>query len=295
MASVTPVDLRHQGLPGAIAAYLLDAGEPVLVDPGPGSTFPRLADSLERLGVPVSDLGHVLLTHVHLDHGGAVGRLAAESSRLQVHVHEDGAPHLADPTGLVRSTRRTFGEAHDRLWGEALPVPADRIRAWRPGDPPPVGKVRPIPTPGHIAHHLAYHVEDEGLLFAGDALGIVLTPESPPHPATPAPAVDLAAWRETLDGLGRMDVGWSALTHFGLHDDLPGRAEAEREALDALEERVRRALRDGQEENDRERFREQMLRAQAAHLPEERVRRFFEIFDPAYDWDGVRFYLERRG
>ena len=128
--TVVPIDVIHLGLRGVISSYWIDGPEPAIVDPGPSTSLGGLEDSLAELGVELSDIRHVLLTHIHLDHAGGTGHLLSRFPHLEVHIHVDGAPHMADPERLVASTRRTFGEAHDRLWGEVMPVPADRIRPW---------------------------------------------------------------------------------------------------------------------------------------------------------------------
>ena len=133
MTEAACIDLLHLGLEGAIGSYFIPGEEPALVDPGPATTFERLQEGLEEHGVGPRDLRHVLLTHVHLDHAGATGDLVNAFPEATVHVHEDGAPHMVDPTRLVKSTRRTFGDAHDRLWGVTRAVPAHRIQAWRVG------------------------------------------------------------------------------------------------------------------------------------------------------------------
>lgn len=291
------IDLEHLGLEGAIAVYVLADGaggagaEPALVDPGPSTTLERLTSELARLGIGADDLRHVILTHVHLDHAGSTGHLMEAYPKATVHVHVEGAPHMVDPTRLVASTRRTFGEAHDRLWGEVRPVPADRIRAWREGDANPLRHLRPVPTPGHIAHHLAYLDERDGTLFSGDAMGIVLSEAAPSHPPTPPPSVDLRAWSDTLDAITALGPERFGATHFGLHDDVPGRARQLREKLDALEARVRAALAGG-DDADAQRFDGEVRAELAPFLGSEEVDRYFDMFKAATDWAGVRFYLE---
>jgi glyoxylase-like metal-dependent hydrolase (beta-lactamase superfamily II) len=295
---VTALDLEHLGLGGAIAAYFLEHPEPALVDPGPSTTLEALEGGLLRLGVALEDLRHLFLTHVHLDHAGAAGHLVARNRHLTVHVHEDGAPHIVDPERLVASTRRTFGDDHDRLWGDVLSVPRDRIRAWRPGDSPPLRGIRPVSTPGHISHHLAYEAERDAVLFAGDSLGIVLSPHAPTHPATPPPGVHLADWRTTLtETLADVEVEAAAVTHFGLHSDLPGRRRQMLDALDSLEARVRHAMDEGPaaEEADRDAFVQESIESAAQGLSLERAEVYFSTFSPRSDWDGMRFHLDRTG
>ena len=291
MSAPVCIDLVHLGLEGAICCYLLDAEEPTIVDPGPTTTLDHLVSELGVRGVGPSDLRHVLLTHVHLDHAGAAGHLVERFPRAVVHVHEDGAPHMVDPERLVASTRRTFQDAHDRLWGEVKPVPADRVRAWRPGAPAPHPGLRPIPTPGHIAHHLGYLDERDGTLFSGDSMGIVLS-DGPTHPPTPPPAVDLRAWSRTLEEIGRIGPERFGAAHFGMHEDVEDRRGQLSARLDALEARVRAALAAG-DDSDANRFDEEVRDELAPYVGQDRVDRYFDMFSAAIDWAGVAFYIER--
>ena len=76
----------------------------------------------------------MLLTHIHLDHAGASGSLVERWPELEVYVHERGARHLASPDRLLESARQLYGEDMDRLWGEMVAVPEDRLRVLRGGE-----------------------------------------------------------------------------------------------------------------------------------------------------------------
>jgi glyoxylase-like metal-dependent hydrolase (beta-lactamase superfamily II) len=290
---VRVLDLEHGGLTGAIGACLFTEPEPVLVDPGPSTTLDALEEGARAEGIPLGEVRHLCLTHVHLDHAGAAGHLARRYPDLTVHAHVDAAPHLVDPERLVASTRRTFGEAHDRLWGEVLPVPAARLAVWRPGERGPLSWLRALPTPGHIAHHLAYLDERTGTLAVGDALGIILHPGAPVHPPTPPPAVDLAAWTNTLAAIGVVGPEWAVMAHFGIHGDPPARAVELSVALRRLHRRVAAALAAGDADEDALRFEEDVRASLAPFLSRERVDRYFDTFAAATDYAGVRRYLER--
>ena len=286
------IDLEHLDLEGAIACYLVDSPEPAIIDPGPSTTLDRLVSELGRLGVGPRDLRHVLLTHVHLDHAGATGHLLGHFPDAVVHVHVDGASHMLDPERLVASTRRTFGELHDRLWGEVKPVPLDRIRAWTPGESAPRAGLRPLASPGHIAHHLAYLDEADGTLFSGDSMGIALS-GGPPHTPTPPPSVNLRDWARTLDRIGEIGPARFGATHFGFHDDVEARRVQLGERLDALETRVRSAVESGTEEADAREFEGEVRAELAPFMGEERVNRYFDMFPAVNDWAGVLFYVKR--
>ena len=289
--TVTPIDVIHLGLHGVISAYWIDGPEPAIVDPGPSTSLGGLEDGLAELGVGLSDIQHVLLTHVHLDHAGGTGHLVFRVPHLEVHVHADGAPHMADPERLVSSTRRTFGEAHDRLWGDVQPVPADRIRPWEPEGRPPVPGIRAFPTPGHVSHHVSY-LTDDGTLVAGDALGVILAPGAPTYPPTPPPAVDVPAWLETLHGLEAIDPDVFGVSHFGVHDDFAGRVSEMRDRLSALRDRVEAALAAG-DDSDRDIYEREVREAISAFRPKDEVDGYFDMFGAAVDWDGMRYHLER--
>ncbi len=294
--TVAPIDVAHLGLRGVISSYWIDGPEPAIVDPGPSTSLDGLEASLAELGVGLPDIRHVLLTHVHLDHAGGTGHLVSRLPHLQVHVHADGAPHMADPERLVASTRRTFGEAHDRLWGDVTPVPAECIRPWEPaGRAPasmPIPGVRAFATPGHISHHVSYLAEADGTFVAGDALGVILAPGAPSYPPTPPPSVDVPAWLETLHTLESVDPDTFGVSHFGIHDGFAGRLSEMRERLSALRDRVEAALESGND-SDRDVYELEIREAISVFRPREEVDGYFDAFSAAVDWDGMRLYLER--
>jgi glyoxylase-like metal-dependent hydrolase (beta-lactamase superfamily II) len=228
------IDLLHQGVQRVIGVYVLETPDgPALLDCGPASTVETLRAGLEALGLELADLRHLLLTHIHLDHAGAAGVLAREVPRLEVHVSEVGAPHLADPARLERSARRLYGEAFDSLWGELAPVPRDRIRVVGAR----VAGYDCFPTPGHASHHVCYLGED-GTLYAGDAAGVRILPAEPVLPPTPPPDIDLELWARSLDAIEARDPARLALIHFGVVNE-PAQHLAElRAGLAAWGERI---------------------------------------------------------
>src|ERR1700726_1915717 len=110
----------HVGVPRVIGCW--QVGD-VLVDPGPSTGLPAL---LEALGDTRPRA--LLLTHIHLDHAGASGSLRQRWPGMGGFVHQRGAPHLADPSRLLESARRLYGDDMDRLWGDFVPVPESQLR-----------------------------------------------------------------------------------------------------------------------------------------------------------------------
>jgi glyoxylase-like metal-dependent hydrolase (beta-lactamase superfamily II) len=102
-----PIDLLHCGNERTIASYVLETDDGLaLFDCGPATTVGALERGLERMGLSLNEISHLLLSHIHLDHAGAAGTLVRAHPHLQVHVSAIGAPHLVDPSRLERSARR---------------------------------------------------------------------------------------------------------------------------------------------------------------------------------------------
>jgi glyoxylase-like metal-dependent hydrolase (beta-lactamase superfamily II) len=212
---VNLIDLHHAGRERSVGCYLLDTEDgPALFDCGPTTTIAALKNGLERQGMKLADVRHLLLSHIHLDHAGATGVLVREHPALQVHVSEIGAPHVIEPERLERSARRLYGDTFDTLWGELAPVPADNVQVV--GDR--VLGLDCFPTPGHASHHVSY-LDRDGTLYAGDAAGVRIHPGRAVLPPTPPPEFDLEQWQRTIEELERRDSERLALIHFGLAED----------------------------------------------------------------------------
>lgn len=225
-ADLEPIDVRHLGRERAICCWRV--GD-VLVDPGPASCADTLVGALgER--VPRA----ILLTHVHLDHAGAAGTLAARWPDVQVYVHERGAPHVADPSRLWASARRIYGDAMETLWGEMAPVPEDRLNVLRGGETLDLeGGVEVAYTPGHAWHHVAYRHLPSGWALTGDLAGVRIPPSAHVLAPTPPPDIDLEAWHSSLAALAAWEPAGLGLTHFGPVGDAGAQIAGVRASLDA--------------------------------------------------------------
>ena len=215
MGELEPIDLRHLGAERTVASYVLETEDgPALFDCGPSTTIAALKAGLDARGLKLTEIRHLLLSHIHFDHAGATGVLVREHPALQVHVSELGAPHLVDPSRLEASARRLFGDAFDTLWGELAPVPPENVHV--------VGErvlgLDCFPTPGHASHHVSY-LGGDGTLYAGDAAGVRVLPGRTVLPPTPPPEIDVELWQRTLDEIERRGPERLALIHFGVADD----------------------------------------------------------------------------
>jgi glyoxylase-like metal-dependent hydrolase (beta-lactamase superfamily II) len=219
------IDLQHLGRPRHVAIQVLvtDRG-PVIVDTGPGSTIETLAKGLGQLGLGFEDLHAILLTHAHLDHAGATGLIAQANPKVTVYAHHLGAKHLIDPTKLIASATRVFGDKMERYWGRFLAVPAAQVVTLQGGETISFGDRRfeAIYTPGHAIHHLAYFERSERTVYVGDIAGIRVPSLSVVVPVTPPPDYNLEDWLRSIDVVRGLGAERMLRTHFGMADDLPG-------------------------------------------------------------------------
>jgi glyoxylase-like metal-dependent hydrolase (beta-lactamase superfamily II) len=246
-AGMDYADLNFLGRPQIIAAAALRGAAGVaLIDPGPSTTLPGLLDTLGTQGISVRDVRQVLLTHIHLDHAGATGSLLRMNPDIEVFVHERGARHLIDPSKLVASATRLYGQDMERVWGEVAPVPSERVRVLTGGERLSAGgrELDVAYTPGHASHHVSYFDRSSGVAFVGDVAGIRRGTGSYILPPTPPPDIDLEAWRQSADQILAWEPDTLFLTHFGPYRGARPHFQALFERLDAWSAVTRRLLAD---------------------------------------------------
>lgn len=223
LPGVVRIDHAWMGTPGVIASYLVGEGDDLaLVEAGPASTVATLLAGIRAAGRDPASVRHLLLTHVHLDHAAAAGLLLRDHlPRARVYVHAAGAPHLADPSRLLASAARIYGERMEALWGPMLPVPAERLAVLEDGASLRAAgqEVRALETPGHATHHLAFHLPASGALFTGDVAGIRLEGAAYVRPPTPPPEFHPPRWHASVAKLRDARPSRLLLTHFGGYDD----------------------------------------------------------------------------
>ena len=215
---VHAIDTMMTGREQVTSAYLLEAAEPTLVETGPSTSAEAVTQGLRGLGVGPDDLAHVVVTHIHLDHAGGAGAIAARFPHATVWVHERGAPHLADPTRLVRSAERIYGtERLATMFGSVDPVPEGRLRAVTDGEVISLGdrELEVLYTPGHAGHHVALSDSRSGGIFVGDALGVFLPDVRILRPATPPPEFDLEVAIRSVERIGDRRPPVVLFSHFG--------------------------------------------------------------------------------
>lgn len=260
------LDLLFQNTPGIIAAYLVECGggELALIETGPASTRGALLAAIRARGLDPARIGHVFVTHIHLDHAGAAGWWAQQGA--VVHCHPNAAKHLGDPTRLIESARMVYGAAMDALWGEIVPAPENRVRILQDGESVTVGSttITAWDTPGHARHHHAFVIGD--VCFTGDVAGVRLGSSAHVSVAAAPPQFDPAEYVRSVDRLLAGGFGSLALTHFGLVSDPSAHLAACRERIQALAEFARASWNAGEDdETYRRTFREREHRLATEH------------------------------
>ncbi|MEX2579632.1 MAG: MBL fold metallo-hydrolase [Verrucomicrobiales bacterium] len=241
---VHTIDLKFEGRGGAIGAFLVEGpGGHVLIESGPESTFEALVSGLGEHGVGAGDLAGLFVTHVHLDHAGAAGKLAAEG--VPVFVHPKGARHLLDPERLVGSAKQVYGDRFERLWGGMAPVPEGLLTVVGDAEIVSVAglEIEAVDTPGHAFHHHAYAVGD--VCFAGDAAGVAVGPSGFISVASAPPSFHLEHTLASIDKLARRGFHELFLTHFGEVSDVGSHLSSYRDAVELNATFVKQRLQEG--------------------------------------------------
>ena len=270
------IDLMHLGRDRVIGAYEVDG---VVVDPGPTSCVESLLEGLG--GEPPRAL---LLTHIHLDHAGATGALVRRFPELPVYVHERGAPHLVDPSKLLKRARQLYGDDMDRLWGEMAPVPEENVNVLAGGET--VAGFRVTYAPGHASHHVAYLHEATGDAYVGDVGGVRVPPSDFTVAPTPPPDVDVEAWNESLDAVMDWSPASLCLTHYGRAEDVSEQVERVRESLERHSRRSHGS--------DEDTFVAALVDDLHAHNDAEIAERLQQAAPPDQLWLGLERYWRKR-
>jgi glyoxylase-like metal-dependent hydrolase (beta-lactamase superfamily II) len=242
------IDTRMGGYDGITAAYLILSDRPTLVETGAALSAARVAQSLAALGIGANDLATIVVTHIHLDHAGGVGDLAAAFPNAEVVVHERGARHLVSPERLVASARRVYGDVMDTVFGDLLPTPAERVRALGDIDSIDLGGGRRLSShwsPGHASHHVGLLDSETNDLYVGDAAGVYVPEADLVKPATPPPDFDLPVALASIERFRQLRPDRLLFSHYGPVTAIDETLDASVEELELWVEMTRDVRRQG--------------------------------------------------
>lgn len=159
---------------------LQDGTDVTVVDSGWPGDRGRLLASLERIGRSGADVAAVLLTHGHRDHVGNAAWLHDQHG-VPVRAHVDELAHVRGDR-IEEITKRGIASKLGRrgalLWVLSIALPlggfrVDHVRevsTFSDGVLDVPGRPVAVPTPGHTSGHVSFHLPDQGVLLAGDAL-----------------------------------------------------------------------------------------------------------------------------
>jgi glyoxylase-like metal-dependent hydrolase (beta-lactamase superfamily II) len=129
---------------------------------------------------------------------------------------------MIDPTKLIASATRIYGDYMDVLWGTFEPVPEDRVRVLTGGETLDLGdsgRFEVLYTPGHAVHHVSY-VQEDGTAFVGDVAGTRAPGSDVVLPPTPPPDIHPPDWQASISALSQRDLQLLNYTHWGSADDV---------------------------------------------------------------------------
>jgi glyoxylase-like metal-dependent hydrolase (beta-lactamase superfamily II) len=291
------IDLGFLGRSNIIAAAIAQGpGGAAIVDPGPTSCLGTLEQGLQAHGIRWDGVRHILLTHIHLDHAGASGTIVREHPHVTVLVHERGAKHMHDPSRLLESATRLYGDQMDRLWGEFAAVPQANLVCLSGGETIEAGgrAFNVAYTPGHASHHVSYFDASSGVAFVGDVAGVCAL-GGYVLPPTPPPDIDLEAWQGSVDRILAWSPSTLFLTHFGpvtrvrphlaeLLHNLTMTARVVRESLPGP----------GSDEEKSERFAEWLRQQLRRQMTDAQVDSYVVAAGFKYLWFGLARYWRKR-
>jgi glyoxylase-like metal-dependent hydrolase (beta-lactamase superfamily II) len=154
---------------------IVHEGRAAFVDTGVSHSVPLLLAALDELSLAPMAVDFVFLTHVHLDHAGGAGQLMRALPNARAVLHPRGAPHMIDPGKLIEASIAVYGaETYASLYGEILPIDAERVVASTPGQHFSLAgrRLEILHTPGHALHHQAIFDHLSHGVFTGDTFGL---------------------------------------------------------------------------------------------------------------------------
>ena len=292
------IDLHFRGRARVVATAVVQANSGVaLIDPGPTTCLTALDLGLQSLGIRWPDVRHILLTHIHLDHAGATGSIVRAHPHVQVLVHERGATHMADPSRLLESATRIYGDRMEELWGEFAAVARDNLTSLAGGERIEAGGRRfdVAYTPGHASHHVSFFDASSGVAFVGDTAGVCIG-GGYVLPPTPPPDIDLESWSTSVDRILAWSPATVMLTHFGPVTQVRPHLASLLENLQTTAAIALALLKeDGTDAERGSAFAERLRNLLRAQMPESEVATYVVAAAHEHLFSGLARYWRKRG
>ena len=211
------IDDRVCSIPKLGSVYLLNEEKKALVDSGPASSAPVVLDGLRKVGVRPEDVSYVIVSHVHLDHGGGAGVLLEHMPQAKVVVHHKGSEYLVEPAGLVEGAIKALGAKIIAQHGEVVAVEPHKVQSVYDGDTISLSEEQVldfIDAPGHAPHELCVYERRNGGIFVGDAMGLNLADGEVLLQCHPPPSFDPEVCISTIEELKKLNATSIYFAHF---------------------------------------------------------------------------------
>jgi len=212
------IDNQLYSMPKLGSVYLINEEKKALIDTGPTTSVKAVLKGIRKAGIRPEDINYIVITHIHLDHAGGAGVLLKEMPQAQVIVHRKGAKHMVDPAKLVNSVVATQGKKAMEREGEVVPVAESRVTPVDDGYTLELNEkqtLKFIDAPGHAPHELCIYESQNGGLFLGDAIGMMLAGKETLLPVAPPPSFDAELYLDTLERLKELEATTLYFAHFG--------------------------------------------------------------------------------
>ncbi len=154
---------------------VVEDGRAAFIDCGVNASVPLLLAALRNKDIDPANVDYLLLTHVHLDHAGGAGLLMQSLPNAKAVLHPRGAPHMIDPTKLIKGAQAVYGEEeYFRQYGDIVAIPEERVVVAGDGQAFSLAgrAFHSVYTEGHARHHHCFHDPASGSVFTGDSFGL---------------------------------------------------------------------------------------------------------------------------
>jgi len=269
-------------------SYLIAGNPAALIDNGPASTIPAMLEALRQIGQEPKQVAYIIPTHIHLDHAGGAGKLTKLWPWTQVLFHEQGVRHMTDPTKLIASTKKAFGDNFEDIFGSIVPVAESQVKVVKGGETLHLGKreLQIVYSPGHAPHHICIFQSNDRTLFCGEALGLPWGDNENVIPAAIPPGFDLELTLETYDKLEMLSPSILIYAHDGVSKNVAKRIQSVRVTTKRIADVILPGLKAGKDD------------AEICRLVEKRLAEdgFIGVTDQLASMvGGYIFYYKKRG
>ncbi|MGE8206712.1 MBL fold metallo-hydrolase [Heyndrickxia sp. NPDC080065] len=217
------IDLYDLNQVERTGAYVILDEQITVVETSASPSIPYLKKGLEALNISLEQVKYIILTHIHLDHGGGAGLFLQDCPNAHIVVHPKAARHIIDPTKLELGAKEVYKKKFDELFNPIIPVPKERVMIKEDNGTLQIGKdtyLRFHDTPGHANHHFSIYDPVSNGMFTGDTAGIYywmlkdqgidfFLPSTSPNQFNPE------AMKQSIDFYRKQALNYLYFGHFG--------------------------------------------------------------------------------